>query len=94
MANDQCEVSGPDNCDKPDPPRFPYATHLVIRASPEAHLWVKNLADHCSLRLTDLIWQSLLRMAEATGYHAKVPPRYRGPRYRDGLRWHPDFPDR
>ncbi len=56
--------------------KLPYASHLVIRAGPEAHNWAKKLAEHCSLRLTDLIWQSLLRMADHTGFHLKVPQRY------------------
>jgi len=56
--------------------RLPYASHLVIRVCPEAHDWVKKLAQHCSLRRTDLIWQALLRMADHTGFHLKVPQRY------------------
>jgi hypothetical protein len=51
-------------------------TRLVLRVTPEAHDWAVLLADHCSLTVSDLIWQSLLRQADASGFYRRVPTRY------------------
>lgn len=53
------------------------APRIVIRVTPEGHDWASGLADHCSLTLTDLVWQSLMRQADACGYHYRIPQRYR-----------------
>lgn len=56
---------------------IPQTARLGVRCTPEAILWVKGLADHCSLDCTTLIWQALLRQADACGYYERVPQRYR-----------------
>jgi hypothetical protein len=54
----------------------PGLCRLVLRVTPEAHRWAGRLADHCSLDLSSIIWQSLIRQAEASGFYEKVPTRY------------------
>jgi hypothetical protein len=49
---------------------------VVLRVTPAAHDWVEGLAAHVSLSLSDLLWQSLIRKAEDTGYYARPPARY------------------
>ncbi len=68
------------NCPDRPPPGcevVPRTTRLGVRCTPEAAAWVRGLADHCSLDVTSLVWQSLLRQAEASGYYTRVPQRYR-----------------
>jgi hypothetical protein len=55
----------------------PQTARLGVRCTPEAIAWVKGLAAHCSLDVTSIIWQSLLRQAEASGYFTRIPQRYR-----------------
>jgi hypothetical protein len=63
----------------------PRETRLGVRVTPEALAWVQGLADHCSVDCSTLIWQSLLRQAEGSGYHIRIPLRYR--RKRANLHW-------
>ncbi len=49
---------------------------LVLRVTPDAHRWAHLLARHCSLCLSDLVWQSLLRQAENSGFYQPLPARY------------------
>jgi hypothetical protein len=62
----------PPNCE--DVPR---SVRLSVRCTVEAHSWVVGLAEHCSLDVTQIIWQSLLRQAESSGFYTKIPQRYR-----------------
>jgi hypothetical protein len=54
----------------------PRSVRLSVRCTPEALGWVKALAVHCSLDVTSLIWQSLIRQAENSGYYTQVPRRF------------------
>jgi hypothetical protein len=49
---------------------------LAFRLTPEALRWVQGLARHVGLDCTSLLWQSLLRTAEASGYYVTIPRRY------------------
>lgn len=60
---------------------FPFAgpvgpSRIVLRVTPGAYEWARGLADHCSLNLTDLVWQALMRQADASGFHDRVPTRF------------------
>jgi hypothetical protein len=60
----------------------PCSKRLVIRVTPQAHAYAHALAAHCSLSLTDLIWQTLYRQADTSGFHHKVPARFVAKRVR------------
>jgi len=49
---------------------------IVLRVDAEALDWAQGLAAHCSLSLTDLVWQSLMRQADASGFYQPVPRRF------------------
>jgi hypothetical protein len=55
----------------------PRSLRLVVRCTPEAYQWVRGLSDFIGLDITATIWQALIRQAEGTGYHTRVPQRYR-----------------
>jgi hypothetical protein len=52
------------------------SVRLDLRVTPSAHAWARRLADHCSLDLTSIIWQSLMRQAAASAFYERIPPRY------------------
>jgi hypothetical protein len=58
------------------PIEVPRTVRLSVCCTPEARDWVKGLAHHCSLDCTSLIWQSLIRQGENSGYHLRAPHRY------------------
>jgi hypothetical protein len=49
---------------------------IVLRVTPEFMGWSQGLAEHCSLNVTQLVVQGLIRLAEGSGYHHKIPTRY------------------
>ena len=51
-------------------------SRIVVRVTPEFHGWAQGLADHVSLNVTQLVVQGLIRIAEGSGYHHKIPTRY------------------
>jgi hypothetical protein len=65
-------VPAPPVSDRKPPVSGP---RLAVRLAGAAYGWVLGLADHCSLSVTDLVWQALMRQADASGYHHRVPPR-------------------
>lgn len=60
------------------PPAMPpeESTRLALRCTPDFHRWACGLADHMSLNLTQAVVQGLIRIAEGSGYHHKIPTRY------------------
>jgi hypothetical protein len=61
----------------PAPAKVPGA-RLVVRTTPEFMGWVQGLSDHCSINMTQCVVQGLVRMAELSGYHLRVPIRFKG----------------
>jgi hypothetical protein len=51
-------------------------SRIVLRCTSEFHGWAQGLADHVSLNVTQLVVQGLIRIAEGSGYHHKIPTRY------------------
>lgn len=49
---------------------------IVVRVTPEFMGWSQGLADHLSLNVTQSVIQGLIRLAEGSGYHHKIPTRY------------------
>ena len=52
------------------------AWRIVLRCTSEFHGWAQGLADHVSLNVTQLVVQGLIRIAESSGYHHRIPTRY------------------
>jgi hypothetical protein len=49
---------------------------IVLRVTPEFMGWSQGLAEHLSLNITQSVVQGLIRLAEGSGYHHKIPTRY------------------
>jgi hypothetical protein len=49
---------------------------IVLRVTPEFMGWTQGLAEHLSLNVTQSVIQGLIRLAEGSGYHHKIPTRY------------------
>jgi hypothetical protein len=49
---------------------------IVLRVTPEFAGWTQGLAEHLSLNVTQSVVQGLIRLAEGSGYHHKIPTRY------------------
>lgn len=62
-------------------------TRLVIRCTRPAKGWAQGLADHNAMTVSAVVWQGLLRIAEATGYScgSYAPRRWPGRRRRGTL---------
>jgi hypothetical protein len=50
---------------------------IVVRCTPGYLKWARGLADHLGgLTLTQTVCQGLIRLAEGSGYHHKIPTRH------------------
>jgi hypothetical protein len=63
-------------------PAGPGELRIAFRCSADAYAWAAGLADHINLDFSSLIWQGLIRLAENSGYTARVPVRYQPKRGR------------
>jgi hypothetical protein len=77
MASNGLEIDQNSSDSGPPPIRVSSrGCRIVLRVTPEFAGWTQGLAEHLSLNVTQSVVQGLIRLAELSGYHYKVPTRY------------------